>query len=524
MIYISTTIPYVNAAPHIGFALELVQADVLARHYRARGHEVWFQTGSDENALKNVLAARAAGISTAELVARNAARFAALREPLQLSYDDFIRTSSDPRHAAGVSLLWRACEASGDLYQRSYQGLYCVGCERFCTPGELVGGRCPEHGTPAQPVSEVNWFFRLSRYQRQLTGLIESGAIRIQPAARRNEVLAFLAAGLDDISVSRPAQRARGWGIPVPGDDGQVIYVWFDALANYITAPGYGSGAGSYQRRWAGAQQRIHLVGKDVLRFHAVYWPAILLSAGEPVPTEIGVHDFLTVTGSKISKSAGTDPDADPFSLVSRYGGDAVRWWLLREVAPLGETDFSVQRLAARANADLAGGIGNLVSRVVSLVHRYRSGVLPGLRQPIDPEGRRLAEITAQIGVRVSGALAGCDFRTATEVTAEIVAEANRFLERTQPWHLARAAAGDGGRPAQRLDQVLAQLVTACRALARELEPFLPGLAGRIRAALGDGGSELPPPRPVYLRRPPAGVQDPQRNLSLSVGPSSTEV
>ncbi len=298
-IFLSTTIPYVNARPHLGHALELVQADVLARHARLGGDQVRFQTGTDDNSLKNVLAAEAEGIPAAELVGRYAAAFAGLREPLALSFDDFIRTSSDPRHRPGVERLWQACADRGDLYQKRYEGLYCVGCEQFYKPAELPGGLCPEHRTEPQLVAEENWFFRLSRYAGQLHDLISSGRLRIEPAARRNEVLGFIAGGLEDFSVSRSTARARGWGIPVPGDPGQVIYVWWDALGNYITAPGYGTDAAGYRRWWAGADRRVHVVGKGVLRFHAVYWPAILLSAGEPLPTDILVHDYLTIGGAQ---------------------------------------------------------------------------------------------------------------------------------------------------------------------------------------------------------------------------------
>ena len=244
-IYLSTTIPYVNARPHLGHALELVQADVLARHHRQRGDQVRFQTGTDDNSLKNVLAAQAEGVPVREFVNRNAAAFAALRGPLALSYDDFIQTSSDPRHLAGAQRLWQACADRGDLYTRPYQGLYCVGCEQFVREAELTGGRCPEHGTVPEPVSERNWFFRLSRYAGQLHDLIGSGRLRVEPAGRRNEVLAFIEAGLEDFSISRSTERAHGWGIPVPGDPGQVMYVWWDALCNYVSALGYGTGSGT---------------------------------------------------------------------------------------------------------------------------------------------------------------------------------------------------------------------------------------------------------------------------------------
>jgi methionyl-tRNA synthetase len=273
-VYLSTTIPYVNARAHLGHALELVQADVLARHHRRIGDEVRLQSGTDDNSLTNVLAAEAEGISTRELVHRNASAFAGLREHLSLSLDDFIRTSSDPRHRPGVERLWRACAASGDLYRKSYAGLYCVRCEQFYTEAELAAGNCPEHGIRPQLIEEENWFFRLSRYANQIQAAIESGRLRIEPASRRNEVLGFLAGGLADFSVSRSVQRARGWGIPVPGDPSQVIYVWWDALGNYISSLRYGSGGPDYQRWWAGADRRVHLVGKGVLRFHAVYWRA----------------------------------------------------------------------------------------------------------------------------------------------------------------------------------------------------------------------------------------------------------
>src|SRR5580698_1295262 len=350
--YITTTIPYVNARPHLGFALELVQADVLARHRRARGDQVRLQAGTDDNALKNVLAARAAGVGVQEFVDANADAFVALAGPLSLSVDDVIRTSRDPRHRPGVERIWRACAAAGDLYRRHYAGLYCLGCEQFYTPDELPGGRCPEHGTQPQPVSEENWFFRLSRYGGTLRDLITSGALRIEPAGRRNEVLAQLDAGLADFSVSRSAERAHGWGIPVPGDPGQVIYVWFDALVNYVSALTYGAGGPDLERWWTGAGRRIHLAGKGVLRFHAVYWPAILLSAGLPLPTDILVHDYLTADGQKISKSAAGGPsgDNDPVALAAAYGADALRWWLLRDVPRTGDTDFTVARLIGRAN------------------------------------------------------------------------------------------------------------------------------------------------------------------------------
>jgi methionyl-tRNA synthetase len=490
--YVTTAIPYVNARPHLGFALELVQADVLARHRRRRGDEVRFLTGSDDNSLKNVQAAQALGVPVRQLVERNAAAFAALRAPLSLSFDDFIRTSSDPRHRPGVERLWRACAAAGDLYRKQYQGLYCVGCEQFYAPDELSRGRCPDHGTRPEEVVEENWFFRLSRYQEQLHELLAGGGLRVEPEARRNEVLAFVAGGLEDFSVSRSRARARGWGIPVPGDPTQVVYVWWDALGNYLTALDYGTGGAAYDRWWRGGDRRVHLIGKGILRFHAVYWPAMLLSAGEPLPTHVMVHDYLTVEGHKLSKSNGNV--VDPVALVERFGADAVRWWLLREVPRVGDADFTVARLVARANADLAGGFGNLVNRVVGMVHRFRGGEAPAVREAA-PGAERLARTCELVPRRVDESLAEGDFRGAAAAVWSIVDEANRYVEAARPWRLA----GDGA--AERLDAVLGVLLGACRVLAGELAPFLPDAAARIAAQCA--ASELgllPPAKPLFAR------------------------
>ncbi|MDN3029103.1 methionine--tRNA ligase [Streptomyces sp. S.PB5] len=496
--YITTTIPYVNARPHLGFALELVQADTLARHHRRRGHDVRLLSGTDDNSLKNVLAADAAGVDVREFVDRNADAFAALREPLALSLDDFIRTSSDPRHRAGVERLWRRCAAAGDLYRKEYEGLYCVGCEQFYTPEELVDGRCAEHGTEPRLVAEENWFFRLSRYTDRLHELISDGTLRIEPAARRNEVLSLIAGGLHDFSVSRSHTRARGWGIPVPDDPDQVVYVWWDALGNYITSLGYGSDDPAYGRWWAARGRRTHLVGKGVVRFHAVYWPAMLLSAGLPLPTDILVHDYLTVGGRKISKS-GNGTAVDPVALAAAHGTDAVRWWLLRDVPRVGDADFTVERLIARADADFAGGLGNLVHRIVTMVHRYRGGTVPGLGADRFAVAT-LLDVCRDAPGRIDAALASYDFRRAVDAAWEIVEEANRCIDATRPWELARAQRQGNAGAAERLDAVLAALVTACRVLGEELRPFVPGAAARISGQVTSVGGTLPEAKPLFAR------------------------
>ena len=478
--YITTAIPYVNGDPHLGHALEFVQADVLARHRRLRGDEVRFLSGTDDNALKNVDAAIAAGRPVGEFVAEKAQRFVDLTKPLQLSNDDFIRTSTDPRHRPGVERLWQACAEAGDLYQRDYEGLYCSGCEAFVLPGDLADGRCPEHGEPPELIVERNWFFRLSRHQGVLLDLIESGRLRIEPEHRRNEVLAFIRGGLTDFSVSRAQERARGWGIPVPDDPEQVIYVWFDALANYITALRSGSDGDDYRRWWRESDERLHVIGKGITRFHAVYWPAILLSAGQSPPTTIFVHDYLTVGGQKLSKSLGTA--IDPLQIIERYGADGLRWWFVRDVPRNGDADFREELLATRAN-ELADGLGNLINRTIALVSRnHPEGVCQGVDWPTESETLRAR--CSELPAAIDKACAAFDVRAAATALWEVVAEANRFVSATQPWELARAGRSGNHEASEILHAVLTVLLGACHVITRELPPFLPLAAERIREAL----------------------------------------
>jgi methionyl-tRNA synthetase len=485
--YITTAIPFVNGDPHLGFALECVQADVLARHRRLRGEQVRFLSGTDDNSLKNVEAADLAGVPVAEFVEAKAERFAALRGPLELSYDDFIRTSVDPRHRPGVERLWRACEARGDLYQRYYEGLYCAGCEAFLTREELVDGLCPEHGVAPERVAERNWFFRLSRHQDALLELVESGRLRIEPPQRRNEVLSFIRGGAEDFSVSRSRERARDWGIPVPGDPSQVIYVWFDALGNYISALEYGTRGERYGAWWERSDERLHVIGKGIIRFHAVYWPAILLSAGEPLPTAIFVHDYLTVDGQKLSKSLGGGQD--PVEITTRHGSDALRWWFLRDVPRSGDTDFRAELLAARAD-QLANGLGNLVNRTIGLVVRFRAQGVGSIEQSSDAASP-LGEVIASTPAAIDDALRRFDLRAATGALWRLVEEANRFVATTRPWELAKAEQEGDNDAAAQLDYVLKTLLSTCHVLARELEPFLPAAAARLARALAEKNPEL---------------------------------
>ncbi|HEY7176526.1 MAG TPA: class I tRNA ligase family protein, partial [Micromonosporaceae bacterium] len=310
-------------------------------------------------------------------------------------------------------------------------------------------------------------------------------------------VLAFIRAGLRDFSISRSQARARGWGIPVPNDPDQVIYVWWDALGNYVTSLGYGGDTGLLDRWWIGADRRVHLIGKGVLRFHAVYWPALLLSAGLPLPTEIRVHDYLTVGGRKISKSDGTG--IDPVALVDAYGTDAVRWWLLRDVPRVGDTDFTVERLEARAAEDLAGGVGNVVNRVATMVHRFRGGVPPRLVNAPD-EAKELVEAYERVPASIDAALGEADYRAATAAILDVVGAANRCIEATAPWTLAKAESAGDAEASARLDALLGVLVHACRVIATELAPLLPDAAARIASAcrVDDVSGRLPVPIKVF--------------------------
>ncbi len=470
--YITTAIPYVNSAPHVGFALELVLADALARHSRLQGLDVHFLSGTDDNSLKNVRAAELEGIPTNVFVERNARRFRELHAALSLSFDDFIQTSSDRRHAPGVDKLWRACEANGDLYRRSYRGLYCVGCEQFYTDSELLNGCCPDHGVPLETVEEENYFFKLSHYEATLLELLESERLRVEPEVYRRELISFVRSGLEDFSVSRSKERARGWAVPVPGDDGQVTYVWFDALGNYVTALDYAEEGPLWRCYWEGEGERVHVIGKGVTRFHAVYWPAILLSAGLALPNRILVHGYLTVDGHKISKSRTSGDEYDPAALARRFGADAVRYYLLRHSRAHQDTDFQVERLQALYRGELAGQLGNLVSRVLGLLNRKGDSLVPEYTEVPPRELRACAEA---LPGRINKALDDFRVHEALDAIWELVAVGNRYVEQTAPWSLTG-------------DERANVLYNACellRVVSVNLSPFLPTAAEQIRKALG---------------------------------------
>ncbi|HEY0250840.1 MAG TPA: methionine--tRNA ligase [Kofleriaceae bacterium] len=467
MTFITTAIPFVNARPHLGFAYELVLADILARHRRRRGDRVLFTTGTDDNSEKNV---RAAGTEpVAEFVARNSEAFRALSGVLGISNDDFLATSRDPRHRPTVKKLWRAC--SHDLYRKVWRGRYCVGCEAFVD--DYVEA-CPEHPGPLETIEEENWFFRLSAYAARIREAIETGELEIIGDAARAETLAFLRGEVRDLSVSRSAERSGGWGIPVPDDPTQIIYVWFDALANYLSL------VEGREELWTDVT---HVVGKGITRFHTVYWPAFLLSAGLPLPARIAVHGYLTIDGQKIAKS-GRSVAVEDF--VTQSNVSAVRWYFARGCRTRVDSDASITAIRAAHDRDLADRLGNLVQRCTTLAAKV------GLVR--DDSLRPLAEA---LPARIDAALARFLPDEAVAAAIAVLDAANRSLEERAPWKLPPEAAA----------QALYAPLEAARFVAGELEPFVPAVAETVFARLGQPSRAphwglLDPEAPI-LRGPP---------------------
>lgn len=456
-VFISAAIPYVNAKPHIGHAQEFVIADTIARFRRQRGEEVFFLMGTDDNSLKNVQAAESEGISVKELVERNAEFFRKLAEKLEISNDDFIRTSVEERHIKGVQKLWRNCRPE-DIYKKNYRGLYCVGCEEFKRERDLIDGRCEEHpNKELQVVEEENYFFKLSNYGHVLKELIDQRKMLIEPETRRNEILSFIEDGLEDFSISRSRERAKEWGIPVPGDGSQIIYVWFDALTNYINALGYAEDAEKFKELWQDAEaETIHVIGKGINRFHTVYWPAMLISAGVRTPDKVLVHGYFTVDGQKMSKSLGNV--IEPLSLVDEYGAEAVRYYLLREIPTGGDGDFSREKFEARYNGDLANGLGNFTSRVLKLAEKNDAfrGELGEFEGVVREVRKRVAEKVDRF--RLNEAVADI---------WELIAAGDKYINDKKPWET-----GD--------KEIIGTAVAVLAEIAEILRPFLPETVGKI--------------------------------------------
>jgi len=487
--FVSAAIPYVNSTPHLGHALELVQADALARYHRGRGRDVRFTTGTDDNSLKNVRAAEREHTTPAELVGRYGGEFRRLADALHVSYDDFLHTASDARHVPAVHELWRRCQAAGDVYRKSYRGLYCVGCEHFLRESELIDGGCPVHPGPLEVVEEENWFFRLSRYESAILEAIDSDRLRISPKERKREVCRFIEGGLTDFSISRSRARAGGWGIPVPGDESQIVYVWFDALASYLSNLGFPNGT-DYERYWPSALEREHVIGKDIVRFHALYWPAILLSAGLPLPTSLRVHGHITRDGEKLGKSRGNA--IDPWQLAERYGVDGLRYYLLGQLHTTKDSDFKEDLLRAAYSSELAGKLGNLLQRVTTLCVRH--GVSGVLTLPLGPREASLADVAREAARAVDAGLEAFAFQDALRAVFEFVTAANRYADESAPWRLAKLR--ENAPPLKRapldtaLHASLAALIESLRVSALLLRPFLPTTSNAILNRLGYADTE----------------------------------
>jgi len=464
--YLTTAIDYSNGDPHLGHALEKVGADCIARYRRLRGDDVRFLMGMDEHSQAVLQAAEQNGVTPRAWVDRMAATFEEYWRRLECSNDDWIRTT-EPRHYRTVTALLEAIaeHSPDDLFVGEYEGLYCFGCEEFKQPAQIVDGHCIEHPTlELVPTKERNHFFRLSRYRDQLLLLIRSGALRVEPAIRRNEIVRLLEDGLQDISISRNRQS---WGIPFPGDPGQTVYVWFDALINYLSATGYPDP--DFERLWPAD---LHIVGKGITRFHCVIWPAMLLSAGVALPREVWAHGYVQWEGTKMSKSAGTAVSLG--EAIDRHGPDALRHFLLREVGFEADGNFTWDRFDERYTADLADGFGNLASRSLAMLARYREGKVPAAAEATTLDRAGQESVTAY-----ARAMDALNLRGGAEAAWELVATANLYIQQTAPWALAKA-----GREAE-LDAALAALARALYRLAVMASPFIPGKAQILWQSLG---------------------------------------
>jgi len=478
--YITTAIDYANGEPHAGHAFEKMGADAIARYRRLRGDEVRFVIGMDEHGQSIPQEASKRGVEPAELVDALARRFRSAWDSLDVSYDDFIRTT-EPRHARAVRALVERIREAGDLYLGTYEGYYCVRCEAFRSEDELVDGRCPMH--PDREIAwteEENWFFRLSRFRDPLLEHLGAHPEFVRPGSRRNEVLRLLEGGLEDVSASR---SRIPWGIPFPGAGDHTVYVWLDALTNYLSAVGFPD---EEYREWWPAD--LHVIGKDITRFHCVIWPAMLMSAGVELPRSVWGHGFVSVEGGKISKSAGARLELE--AMVERHGPDAFRYFMLREAPWDGDRDFAsperlIGRFDERYNAELANDLGNLLNRVVAMVRKYRDGrVTSGGSTELDESRRRILGSYHE-------AMEALLLHRGAEAGLELAREANGFVDRARPWDLARAERDEGAAP-EELDSVLGSLVRALAGCAAMLGPFLPRKAVHLWAQLGGEGG-LPP-------------------------------
>lgn len=462
--YITTSIAYTNAPPHIGFALESIQADVLARYNYQLSKDVFFLTGTDEHGRKIAEAAQKKGKSPEKFCNEVSSRFKMLKKILNLSNNDFIRTTDKKRHWPAVKKVWLKLKKRGDIYKKEYEGLYCLGCEAFITKKDLDNGKCLIHQKEPELIKEENYFFRLSKYQKQLQEILKKEKIKLVPQSRKNEMLAFLKDGLEDISFSRP-RKDLNWGISVPGDKDQTIYVWADALTNYISVIGYADNQKKFKKYWPAD---VHCIGKDIQKFHCLIWPAILLSLDLPLPKTIFVHGFITIDGQKMSKSLGNV--ISPFELVKKYGTDAVRYFFLREIPSTEDGDFTYQKFEERYNADLANGLGNLVARVITLAKKTKTERSEGKDENavfIAVKNQELKKEINKTQKGWQGALNNFKFSEALTIIWELISFCDKYIEKEKPWE-------------SKNQEVIANLLFALENIAQMLQPFLPETAEKI--------------------------------------------
>ncbi len=497
--YITTAIPYVNAAPHLGHALEFVQTDAIARYHRLLEKDVAVTTGADENSLKSVHAAEAKGILPAQLCEQNAAIFKKMAQDIGLSFTSFVRSSIKDEHWAGVHKLWQLCNNAGDIYKKKYRGLYCVGCESFYEESELPDGVCPEHKKKPEVVEEKNYFFRLSRYQQKLEQLIESGELKIIPENRKNEVLSFIRSGLQDFSISRSTTRAKTWGVPIQNDQSQIIYVWFDALSCYITGIGYGKNESQFSKYWPAD---VHVIGKGILRFHAVYWPAILLSAKIQLPKAIVVHGYITVEGQKMSKTLGNI--IDPFYLIEQYGLDPLRYCLLSEISTFEDGDFSERILVEKNNSELLANLGNLVNRTLVFIKNNFDARIPSFKcnKSLVFEQFHYEKIES-----IANLLNEYKLKQALDEVMELSSRWNKFFQDQKPWELVKK-----DRNTAAISLYL--LVNAVKDLAILIRLFLPSTSDKMFKQLNiwqkkwndlgklsiEAGHQINEPKPLFKK------------------------
>ncbi|MFC1686473.1 methionine--tRNA ligase [Patescibacteria group bacterium] len=468
--YITTSIMYANAKPHIGFALESIQADVLARLHRQKGEKTFFLTGTDEHGIKVYRTAKEAGKDIQDFCNEISQNVKDLKKVLNLSNDDFIRTS-DPKHKKASQALWKLCEK--DIYKKKYKGLYCVGCERFLPKKELVDGKCPNHNKEPELIEEENYFFKLSNYQDKLLDFYKNNSDFVIPEKRFNEIKNLVKEELTDISISRTKEKLP-WGVPVPGDESQIMYVWFDALTNYISALGWPEETDRFKTFWPAD---IHVIGKDINRFHTVIWPAMLMSAGIELPKQVLVHGFISSEGKKMSKSLGNV--VDPVELVKKYGTDAVRYYLLREIPTTEDGDFSQERFKERYNADLANDLGNLLNRVLTMINNYKIKPIKFKKKyaSIDELKKDYPQCYIFDNKRYEESLKKFRFDFALEEIWKVIAESNQLIDKEKPWVLVNT-------DKKKLEFVLQNLHSRLEVIGCLVEPFLPETGTKIRKQL----------------------------------------